>query len=439
MLRRAVLLYIGVLSLLCQSAFALTDDELYQFTPADKEFLSQFNITDLGALPEAPDNKWADNEDAANLGKALFFDNRLSKNQQVSCSHCHQPDKYFTDGLAHSNGIGQTRRSAPSILGIAYSPWMFWDGRRDSLWAQALGPMEHPDEQGLSRGELARNVLEYYPAEYEAIFGKPKQPSLDLNDISLPASPAGSAEAQSNWNKLDSDEQDAVNRIFTNVGKALMAYQRKLKLPPAPFDQFIDALNDNNIEQAKSLLTPSQVRGLRLFMGQANCSSCHNGPLFTNHEFHNIGAPEANVEHVDLGRFEGVSLLREDEFTCLSSYSDASSDQCKEMRFLKVQGPELVGAIKTPTLRNVAATAPYMQAGQFETLQQVLAHYNKPTPPYYDRKQHPSRPHFDVLPLNLQETDLQDIEDFLHSLTSPLPAGDHWWPVGETGSQEITP
>ncbi len=437
-MQRAVLIYTWVLFIVCQSAFALTDDELYEFTPTDVEFLSQFNISNLGAPPEAPDNQWADNDDAARFGKALFYDTRLSANQQVSCSHCHQPDKYFTDGLALSNGIGQTRRSAPSILGIAYSPWLFWDGRKDSLWAQALGPMEHPDEQGLSRAELAKKVLENYTTEYKALFGDQPPASLNWNRISLPASPSGAAEARENWKNLDSKEQDAINRIFSNVGKALMAYQRKLKLPPAPFDEFIDALKTNNIEQAKNLLPPSQVRGLRLFMGKANCSSCHNGPLFTNHEFHNIGAPEANVEHVDLGRFEGVSLLREDEFTCLSPYSDANPKQCKEMRFLKVQGPELVGAIKTPTLRNVAATAPYMQAGQFETLQQVLTHYNKPTPPYYDRKQHPSRPHFDVLPLNLQEEELQDIEAFLHSLTSPLPAGDHWWPVGDAG-QKTTP
>ncbi|WP_020408370.1 cytochrome-c peroxidase [Hahella ganghwensis] len=429
MLRRAVSVCTLILTILLPGTYAWAEDDLYQFTPADIEFLSQFNIGNLGTPPEAPDNQWADNEEAAEFGKALFFDRRLSKNQQVSCSHCHQPEQYFTDGLAHSQGIGQTRRSAPTILGIAYSPWLFWDGRKDSLWAQALAPMEHPDEHGLSRAELAKKVLEYYPQQYSKLFGKTESEQPDWDDVDFPASPNGSETALENWEDLDQEDQKAINRIFTNMGKSLMAYQRMLTLPPAPFDGFIAALKDNQMEKAKELMSPSQIRGLRLFMGKANCASCHNGPLFTNHEFHNIGVPEANTEHVDLGRYEGVNLLREDEFTCLSPFSDASKNECKEMRFLKTQGPELVGAIKTPTLRNIAATSPYMQAGQFDTLQQVLNHYNKPSPPFYDRKQHPSRPHFDVLPLNLQESDLQDIEAFLHSLTSPLPKDDPWWPV----------
>ena len=404
------------------------EDGLYEFTPADVGFLSQFSLSSLGPLPAAPDNRWADDKTVAQLGKTLFFDNRLSQNGEVSCSHCHQPDRYFTDGLPRSRGLDETRRGAPSLIGAAYSPWQFWDGRKDSLWSQALGPMEHPDEQGISRAELAKLVTTLYAGEYQRLFAATDGAAVDWNQVALPASPLGTGQSLANWQALSVEQQDGINRIFTNMGKALMAYQRQLTLEPAPFDDFVAALKVNNSALAKSSLSPSQVRGLRLFMGQANCASCHNGVFFTNHEFHNIGAPESDIENIDFGRFEGVTKLREDEFTCLSSYSDADASQCKEMRFLKVQGPELIGAIKTPTLRNVAATAPYMQAGQFATLREVLNHYNKPTPPYYDRKQHPTRPHFDIVPLNLQEADLQDIEAFLESLTSPLPEDNPWWP-----------
>jgi cytochrome c peroxidase len=107
------------------------------------------------------------------------------------------------------------------------------------------------------------------------------------------------------------------------------------------------------------------------------------------------------------------------------------------MRFLKKQGPELVGAFKTPSLRNVANTAPYMQTGQFDTLEQVVNHYDIPTPPYYNRLQHPSRPHFDILPLKLSDAEKLELIAFLKTLTSPLPSNDGWWnePTNDKRSQ----
>jgi cytochrome c peroxidase len=174
-------------------------------------------------------------------------------------------------------------------------------------------------------------------------------------------------------------------------------------------------------------MSADEVAGLRLFMGPARCASCHNGPLFSNHEFHNIGAPEADTRRVDLGRHAGVRQLQASGFSCLSRWSDARPSQCEEMRFLKTQGPELVGAFKTPSLRNVAATAPYMQAGQFTTLEAVLAHYNAPKPPYFDPAQHPNRPHFDILPLQLGEAQIHQLIAFLGTLSSPVPADDRWW------------
>ena len=412
----------------------------YYFTGADVAFLAQFSLSRLESLPSAPGNRLADNPKAAQLGKKLFFDTSLSRNNQVSCSSCHLPELYFTDGKKVSTGEGVTFRGSPTILGAAFSPWQFWDGRKDSLWSQALGPIEDPNEFNTSRSEYVHALLSAYLPLYQQVFGPLDENTLPdkLAQLTLPASPQGDKVQIKRWQALPPELQTWVNRVFSNAGKAMMAYERRLALPRARFDHFVDALVRENEQQsrdklqqtspaARQLFTPAEVRGLRLFVGRGNCASCHNGPLFTNYEFHNIGAPEPGGNIVELGRYQGVKLLAQDEFTCLSPFSDADSRDCDEMRFLKVSGPELVGALKTPTLRNIAKTAPYMQFGQFATLQEVIAHYNQPSPPVFNRQLHPSRPHFDIMPLKLTEQEIGDLQAFLHTLTSPLPVEDPWW------------
>ena len=338
------------------------------------------------------------NNEGATLGRVLFYDKKLSANHTIACASCHQPQRYFTDGLAQGQGLGVTRRNTPTVLGNAYGPWRFWDGRKDSLWSQALEPIEHVDEHGFSRNQVYDYILSEYRDEYQSVFGK-------IDD-------------------LNADRQTAV---FVNVGKALEAYQRRLRFTPSRFDRYVDALGNGEPADENVQLTNPELRGLRLFMGRAACASCHNGPLFSNFEFHNTGAPEPDENSVDLGRYIGIELLRKDEFNCLSRWSDAEPDQCDELTFLKKQGPELVGAFKTPSLRNVAETAPYMRGGQFATLDDVVAHYNDPVPPFYDREQHPNRPHFDILPLGLSNEQLDDLVAFLSTLTSPISASDNWW------------
>lgn len=378
--------------------------EPYQFNAEDRAFLGGLSLSNIGRPTNTAGNEVLDNEGAARFGKQLFFDARLSKNGNVSCATCHDPGKYFTDGLRHSQGIGFTKRNAPSILLSAWSPWQYWDGRKDSMWSQALGPLEADVEHGMSREGIAEIIAEHYSDSYRSVFG----PSdFEVGDTT---------------------------RVFVNVGKALMAYEYRLALKPAKFDRFAELIANNEDVAAKSVFNADEVAGLRLFMGKGNCISCHNGPLFTNFEFHNVGIPEDDEQQVDLGRFSGVKKLALDEFTCLSRFSSASPDECLEMKFLKVDGPELVGAFKTPSLRNVAMTAPYMHAGQFATLEAVIEHYNKPKPPFYDRKQHPNRPHFDILPLRLTEEEKAQIVAFLKTMTSPLPEEDEWWPVSASAS-----
>lgn len=418
----------GVSNLWCISQPGVAEDSLYHFSDSDIAFLSQFSLASLGPLAKAKDNQYADSVEAAMLGQQIFFDKRFSANNQIACASCHNPEKYFTDGMIVSKGVSATRRNAPTIVGAAYSPWQFWDGRKDSLWSQALGPLESDEEHGLSRIEVAQLVIRFYQQPYQELSGKKINQHLFLT-LKSPASPVGSAEEKANWESMNNEEQDLINGIFADVGKFLMAYQRQVRPLPSRFDQFVDQLAKvpHDINQLKSTLTTEEVAGLRLFMGKANCASCHNGPLFTNFEFHNIGAPEPDVTQVDMGRYEGIGSLLQDEFTCLSPWSDAKTTYCQEMLFLKKQGQELVGAFKTPSLRNVAATAPYMQSGQFKTLDEVLAHYNKPTPPYYDREQHPFRPHFDILPLGLTPTEIQQLKYFLATITGDLTVADQWW------------
>ncbi len=419
-------------SVLCIFVTLLTassEPDPYAFTEADKTFLARFALSALPPMPASLSNRQADNLEAAKLGQALFFDVRMSANGKVACATCHQPGRYFTDGLARARGIGTTRRSAPSVIGAAYSPWQFWDGRKDSLWAQAVEPIEHVDEQGLSRVEVAQFIDTHYRSQYEDVFGRDVDWS-SIRRLPKPASPNGTEAARAQWAKLAPEVQVSVNTIMANTGKALMAYERRLTLQPARFDRFLAALVSTSSSSAElsRFMSPDEVNGMRLFMGRGNCASCHNGPLFTNFEFHNVGAPEPNTRAVDLGRHAAISALLADEFTCLSPWSDAKPEDCEELRFLKRKGPELVGAIKTPTLRNVAETAPYMQSGQLRTLKDVVAHYNRPRPPFYDPAQHPSRPHFDILPLLLNDVEQRHLVLFLKTLTSPIRKDDPWWP-----------
>src|SRR5690606_24534052 len=110
----------------------------------------------------------------------------------------------------------------------------------------------------------------------------------------------------------------------------------------------------------------------RLFVGKAECINCHNGPLLTNNDFHNTGVPEVPGASLDMGRAQGVRLVLEDAFNCLSDFSDAEPEECGELRFIKADDHTLERQFKVPSLRNVAERAPYMHAGQFASLAEVL-------------------------------------------------------------------
>jgi len=165
-----------------------------------------------GPLRPDPTSRYADDLAAAALGPRLFFDRRLSADGTVSCATCHDPVRRFQDGLPLGKGVGTTARRTMPIAGLAASPWFFWDGRKDSLWSQALGPLESEVEHGITRVEVARLVAGAYRAPYERVFG----PLPDLAGLPAAASPAGPGERRDAWARLPPDRQDAVNRVFAN-------------------------------------------------------------------------------------------------------------------------------------------------------------------------------------------------------------------------------
>ncbi len=370
-------------------------------------------IGSLPALPSDPSNVYADDSQAALIGQKLFFDTRFSSNNEVSCATCHKPELMFTDGLSLSIGVGTTDRKSMTIIGTAYSPWQFWDGRKDSQWAQALAPMESVVEHGGTRTQYAHLIANHYRVEYEAIFG----PLPDFSDSArFPpiAGPVDDAIAQAAWEGMTTTDRDKVTQVFVNIGKAIAAYERLILPAPSRFDRYVDALLNNDEQTMKSELTSDEVAGLKLFIGRADCIQCHNGPLFTNNDFHNTGVPTRSGFSLDAGRASGVIKVLNDEFNCLSQWSDAEEQDCSELRFVVSEGEQLEAAFKPSTLRNIAETAPYMHAGQFATLEEVLQHYNHP----------PVSPsgHNELEPIGLTNREMAQIIAFLHTLSGGVDA-----------------
>lgn len=385
-----------------------------RWTAAELAQLRSMTLAALPPLPRDASNAVADDPRAAELGGLLFLDPRFSANGRVSCATCHQSDKAFTDGLSRSVGLAPVERNAMSLLGAARSPWFYWDGRKDSQWAQALEPLEHPLEHGSNRVDVARALLSDadYRQRYAALFGPVDALAQRLADTRAfpPASPVGTPAEQTAWQALSPADQHAINEVFTRVGKVLAAWQRGLHPEPAPFDHYVAQLDDDGTLRASNALSRSQLAGLRLFLGKAQCVNCHNGPLFTNNAFHNTGVLSAPGLAPAAGRSAGMRLAQADPFNCLGEFSDAQPGECQELRFAR-GGDELVAAQRTGSLRHLAATAPYMHAGQIATLAQVIEHY--------DRAELALVGHNEAEPLGLRAVEKRQLLAFLQSL-NPL-------------------
>ncbi len=361
------------------------------WTTADIEILRSLSIDSLGPLPIDATNAVADNPLAAQFGHALFFDARLSANGGISCSTCHQPERHFTDGLPKGQALGTSKRNTQSIAGSAYSPWLYRDGRRDSQWSQALSPLEDPNEHGTNRGQVLDVVISdpSYNKIYVELFG-------NLPVVSNP---------------------EAVNIAFANIGKAFAAYERLLRPGRSRFDAYVAAVVAGDEAKQAELYSNDEIVGLQLFIGAANCTQCHNGPLLTNNEFHNTGVISFPGELPDKGRVAGVREVQSNEFSCDGPYSDDSGRVCPELDFVRT-GPELIGAFRTPTLRNLENTAPFMHKGQIATLFEVLEHYNVAPMAMIG--------HNEAKPLKLRARNVRQLEAFLLTLTAPLATDEQW-------------
>jgi cytochrome c peroxidase len=281
-------------------------------------------------------------EEKIALGKLLYFDRRLSKDDTISCSSCHNPYHGFTDPARFSAGVGGALggRNSPTVLNRLFSSDQFWDGRAADLEEQAHGPLINPVEMAMgSHDDVVKRVkaVKGYAPLFKKAFG---------------------------------DDNITMDRI----AKAIAAYERTVVTGNSPFDRY----------QAgeKDALSASAVRGMNLFNGKANCKTCHTGFNFTDESYHNLGVG-MDKPKPDLGRYV---------------VSKADSER---------------GAFKTPTLRNVVQTAPYMHDGSEATLTEVVEFYNRGGV----KNQWLSK---EIKPLNLTPAEVTDLVAFLEALTGDV-------------------
>ncbi len=345
----------------------------------ERRTLGSFQLDRLASKPVVKSNRFAYSPQAVALGKQLFFDQRFSQNAAFSCASCHQPEKGFTDGLVKAKGVHKTGRNTLTLFGVAYQDWFYWDGRKDSLWAQALVPFEAADEMASSRVQVLRIIGQdkHYRKQYETLFGQFPQ-IIYQSTIKPNAGPWGDSKTRNNWYRIPKPIQQKINRAYSNIGKSIAAYERTIALPVTPFDQYLKLLFSKGEKEANQTINPKALAGMKLFIDQpkTHCMRCHNGPLFSNGGFHNIGSGNFKGKQLDFGRFLGIQAVTQDEFNCLGQYSDAKPEDCTSLRFLpkQVHG-EMQGAFKTPTLRYLNQTQPYFHDGRFSTIKQVINHY----------------------------------------------------------------
>jgi cytochrome c peroxidase len=412
--RRAFALGVAFACAACHVVAPDTDTPpVRAWSDTERAVLATLRLSALGDPPRDPGNRAGDDPSAAALGRALFGDRAISRNGKISCETCHQPERAFSDGLARAVGLAPLRRNTPSLLDVGHQRWLFWDGRADTLWSQALVPLEHADEMGGSRTGIVHHVAsERRLAElYESAFGP--FPEISWEHIPLTAAPNGDAAARRAWAALAEEERTRITQAFANLGKAIAAYERTLRSRPSRFDDYAEAVLAGRDRDAARVLDAREVAGLALFLsGRSGCVSCHHGPRFSDGHFHNIGTGDLGTASEDLGRAEGRQLLREAEFGCASPYADPSPPAaCASAEGgFGVEVPSLQrGAFRTPGLRNLTATAPYLHDGRFGTLVEVLEFYRHPP----DKA---AVPHELPRELDLSDGELADLSRFLRTL-----------------------
>ncbi|WP_374367513.1 cytochrome-c peroxidase [Piscinibacter sp.] len=388
-----------------------------RWSDAEKGVLASMLIERLPPAPADESNAFAARADAAALGKRLFADVRLSRDGRVACASCHAADRQFQDDRPLGQGQGTGRRRTMPIAAAAHSTWLFWDGRKDSLWAQALGPLEDGLEHGANRVQLVRLLATHYRRDYEAVFGR----LPDLQGLPEQAGPLGDDAQRRAWQAMSGAQRDGINRAFANLGKAMAAYERTLRHGESRFDRYVRAVLAGTRDTAPAL-SREELAGLRLFLGKGQCATCHNGPLFSDQHFHNTGVPARDPARPDRGRAPAIAAVQADEFNCAGRYSDAPPQGCQELHFMALDTAAAEGAFKTPALRNVALRAPYMHAGQIATLEEVVEHYARSPAAAVGHSElaHGGAGHAERQPIRLSAQERLEVVAFLRALSGPI-------------------
>ena len=324
----------------------------------------------LGLPPPQLSNDNPQTPEKITLGKKLFQDVRLSANGKISCAECHKPERAFTDGRTVSQGIhGQAgTRNAPSLFNVGYLTSLFWDGRRTKLEDQAKDPFVNSREHGLPNSDAVLSVIRK-DNNYVEAFHKVFEVSAD-------------------------------NIRMEHVVKALASFERSLLAGESPFDRYYYAGD-------KKALSSSARQGLDIFRDKARCISCHTinaqGALFTDNAFHSLGVGfDTIAPRLAETTKQVVGASARDIDQMISSQPDIAGLG----RFVVTHKPVDIGRFRTPSLRNVALTAPYMHDGSVATLEEAV------DLEIYYRTQEGGRP----ILITTQEK--ADLLAFLQSLTS---------------------
>jgi len=312
------------------------------------------------------------------LGKRLFEDKRFSADGTVSCSHCHDPAKAFTDMLPVAEGIGKQKgtRNSPTVIDAAYYQSQFWDGRRPSLEEQAKDPFINPIEHGLKNHEPILAVIRgdaTYPAEFKKVFG------VEVSAITI-----------------------------DHVVKAIASFERTIAAGDSPLDRYLYGGD-------KGAISAAAIRGLEIYRVKGRCQDCHNigqtSATFIDNKFHNVGVGFKTIGDRVMqiaAAFRKAKQTGKDIDKSVLTDRDAS----ELGRFVVTLNPADIGAFKTPTLRNIAVTGPYMHDGSLKTLEEVVDLYDRggEANPFLDSG---------IRPLKLTEQEKSDLVEFMKALTSP--------------------
>ncbi|HPU52133.1 MAG TPA: cytochrome c peroxidase [Burkholderiaceae bacterium] len=372
-----------------------------------------------------PTNRFSGSAAAIALGRTLFFEKRLSRNGLISCASCHDPAQGFSDGRARALGMGEHDRNSQSLLNVGLQRWFGWDGGADSLWAATLRPLLAAHEMGSDAARVA-GVIRADPALSNALAqARRERPRAQQ------AGGARAAGAQGNGSQATglqaagaqaASTGDVDELLMVDAAKTIAAFVETLVTPRTAFDDFRDAVARSDAAAA-ARYPASARRGLALFIGRGNCVVCHFGPGFSNGEFHDVGMPFLVAPgRVDPGRHAGIQRVRADRYNLLGPFNDqlASTGQDSEAAALKTRtvtpAHRNFGEWRTPGLRGLSASAPYMHDGRLKTLEEVVRHYDRLDV---------DRLHADgealLRPLRLTEEQKSDLLSFLRSLDPPAP------------------